>query len=172
MTVPRVLAVTGHRPDRIAVGGRSAYEVPVFETLVRFAGTHLEAHAPTRLITGMALGWDLACAEAAHALGLPYEAFVPCDGQDARWSPGWQRRYRLALARAARVHVVSPGPYARWKPLRRNEAMVEAGDALLALYDGRSDGGTAHCVGAAAVRAKPVHQVWAAWEAWITPDPG
>lgn len=72
---PRI-AFTGHRPDKL--GG---YSPEADRRLVAFARRLVVAlqarYAPERFISGMALGWDMAVAEACASKGLPFIAAVP-----------------------------------------------------------------------------------------------
>ena len=69
-----IVAATGHRPDKL--GG---YGEEVFEKLVQLAMGFLEAHHSkiTYGISGMALGWDMAYAEALCIKEIPWTAAVP-----------------------------------------------------------------------------------------------
>lgn len=157
-----VLAVTGHRPHKL--GGYDGY---LFAQLVNFATAILMESQPKKIITGMALGWDIALAEAALGLHIPYIAAVPFEGQEARWRVLDVLRYQRLMKAAAECVVVTPGAYARWKFQDRNEWMVNHSNEVLALWDG-SDGGTANCVGYAQKQGRLVMNVWLAWAQYQT----
>lgn len=168
-----ILAVTGHRPDKL--GG---YSSAAHEKLAEFAKTELLAiqrerqfSEPIRVLTGMALGWDQAIAYACIEMVIPFEACVPCDNQDAFWPHQSRDWYRYLLDNASKVTVVSPGRYAAWKMLRRNRYMVENCHELLALWDG-SDGGTAHCVREAQdwLPAITINNCWQRWQSFRLPS--
>jgi uncharacterized phage-like protein YoqJ len=153
------VAVTGHRPEKL--GG---YSESVHANLVRFAREIL-GRAPKEnvaIITGMALGWDIAIAQACDEDGIPFIAAVPCDDQEAIWEPESQNRYRRLLLRAQDVHVVSPGPFALWKMQARNKWMVDRCKAVIALWDG-SGGGTKNCVDYAQRKGVMLVNVWDEW---------
>jgi uncharacterized phage-like protein YoqJ len=114
---------------------------------------------PKKVITGMALGWDTALAEAAIKLHIPYIAAIPFVGQESRWQPAQQDHYFDLLAAAEDVVVVCEGDYAPWKMQRRNEWMVDHSDLVLALWD-RSPGGTANCIRYAEERGKTWLNFW------------
>lgn len=169
-----VVAGTGHRPD--VLGG---YTEQARTRLTDFARHCLNAYFKTvvgdgNVISGMALGWDQALAEAAVSLGIPVLAAVPCDGQDATWPQAARKRYRAFLEHSlVRVHVVCPGPYKGWKMQVRNEWMVDRCHYLLALYNGDPEGGTANCVKYAWKKnergGRPtarIRNVWDEWEKW------
>jgi len=152
------LAVTGHRPQK--TGG---YDEPNRLRLVAFAREQLAKLAPAQVISGMALGWDQAIAEAALDLDLPLLAAIPCDGQDSTWPFMSRRRYRELLGRpGVESHVVCPGSYKPYKMQVRNEWMVRQADLLLALFDGTA-GGTANCVAYAQTQGVKIVNVWNEW---------
>ena len=160
------MAVTGHRPDK--VGG---YGDDAFHRLFVVARNELARLNPEEVITGMALGWDQAVAEAAGRLGIPYVAAVPCVGQDRIWPKESQARYNALLTRAKEVKVVTDGPYAAWKMIARNKWMVDNCDEVLALWDGFRGpngeyvGGTGSCVEYATGKKKTIHNAWESWKA-------
>lgn len=152
-----IIAFTGHRPD--ALGGYSA-DNPVkvrVKAAIRTALTQLRsAHGDDlRGISGMALGVDQWAAEVCIELKVPFTAAIPHDNQDERWLWGARAAYRELLTRAMAAIVVSPGPYAGYKLLKRNVWMVDQCDALLAVLQGTT-GGTAKTVAYAESQGKPV----------------
>jgi hypothetical protein len=80
-----IIAGTGHRPGRLGGHGRDT-----FAHLTNFARGKLVVLAPSHVISGMALGWDLALAFAAHMQHIPFTAAVPFDGHGELWSDDWQ----------------------------------------------------------------------------------
>lgn len=96
--------------------------------------------------TGMALGFDQLVCEACLSLGIPYVAVVPCDEQDALWTPSQRERYKDLLAGAARVVEVNPGPYEAWKMHARNKWLVDHADVMMVHWDGLFQGGTGACM--------------------------
>lgn len=145
------LAATGHRPSKL--GG-----LDVTDRLRRLARDYLVTSRPDEVISGMALGWDMAWAEAALELGIPLIAAVPFRGQEVRWPDSAQRRYHSVLRRAE-VVIVSNGGYSPFKMQARNRWMVERCDKVVALWNG-SPGGTANCIAIANVLTKPVDNLW------------
>jgi len=154
----KVLAGTGHRPDKL--GG---YGARVSARLVDLARVVLVKHRPDEVISGMALGWDTALALAAIELGIPLTAAVPFEGQERKWRPEQQEQFRAILALATTVVIVSPGGYAVWKMQTRNEWMVDRATGVLALWNG-SGGGTGNCIEYARTRHVEIVNLWAAWE--------
>lgn len=166
-----IVAFTGHRPDKLGGYNPSPTQDRVRAKIRDFledVGRHTCDCGKSRwgrmsdlcycgemccgtvtytqyVISGMALGVDQWAAEICVELGIPFTAAVPCDGHGSNWPLESQANYCDLLAKAARVHVVSPGPYAAWKLQRRNEWMVDNCELLVAVWDG-SRGGTANCV--------------------------
>lgn len=151
-----IFAATGHRPCKL--GG---YGDDVFNRLTALARAHLSERQPSSTISGMALGWDQAFAQASVDLGIPFIAAVPFDGQERRWPKESWPRYRRLLDAATAVEIVSdiPGTRALQK---RNEWMVDRADGIVALWDG-SWGGTFNCIRYANRVKRPVENLWSKW---------
>ena len=150
-----VIAVTGHRPDRL--GG---YTLEARLRVRRTAEAALKQINPGRVITGMALGWDQAVAESCVLLGIPFVAAVPFYGQESRWPESGQRAYNRLLGFADEIVYVNDGEFAPWKMTARNHWMVDNSQALLTLYDGSREGGTAECVEYARSLKRPIKNLW------------
>ena len=146
---------TGHRPDKL---GGYGYAAQV--KLVRFAEQVLKDKKPKGAIIGMALGWDMAAAQACHNLGIPYVAAVPFVGQEAIWQPFQKEQYYSLLKTAKEIVIVSEGGYAPKKMLIRNEFIVMNIIELIALWNG-TNGGTALTIKLCSV---PVCNVWNQWK--------
>ena len=115
------MAVTGHRPPKL--GG---YDEKIMHNLFLFACDVLKDVPKLELvITGMALGWDQAVAEAAMQLDIPFLAAVPFEGQESRWLEESREHYDHLLRHAIEVKVVSPGGYSAFSMHVRNEWMVD-----------------------------------------------
>lgn len=154
------LSLTGHRPDKL--GG---YSEDVYGRLLRLALDWFEENSPQLVNTGMALGWDTAGAEAAYLLGIPFIAYVPFAGQEDSWRPASRKLYRNLLDKADDViYVCEPG-FAAWKMLKRNEAMMDNCDAVLAMWNGDKTGGTAHAVQYALSKKATIYNLWESFQA-------
>lgn len=150
-----IIAGTGHRPDKL--GG---YSVEVNQKLLKVALDNLEG--VTKVISGMALGWDTALAHAARMKGIPFIAAVPFFGQERMWPKVSQDSYHDMLKAAEDVVYVCDQGYAPWKMQIRNEWMVDHCDMVLALWDG-SAGGTGNCMKYVQQKEKPYKNVWNQW---------
>lgn len=149
-----IICGTGHRPDKL--GG---YTQEVHDRLVLVARDALKELKPSRVISGMALGWDQALMEAAQRLAYPTVAAIPFKGQEKAWPMDSQRKFHDLLEDAMDVVFVCEDSYAPWKMQKRNQWMVDQSHAVLALWNG-SEGGTANCVKYADLMHKPVVNVW------------
>lgn len=150
-----ILGVTGHRPDKLGGYGDDASLL-----LEATAVKALKFFQPESVITGMALGWDIAIAKACRELGIPYVAAVPFRGQESRWPPKSQEIYRTYLAKAASIVYVCEDGYAAWKMQVRNKYIVDNSDTLLSLWNGDVSGGTFNCLKYARVCDKPMYNAW------------
>lgn len=138
-----ILGITGHRPDKL--GG---YSESVFLQYVQRAKDELIFYNPTRVITGMALGWDQAVAQACIELDIPFDAYLPCSQQDKKWGAYSKQKYKALLAKAASIKVITPDPIPMSissAMFARNQAIVKDSDRLLALFNGEP-GGTKNTV--------------------------
>lgn len=151
----KVIAVTGHRPQRLC-----GYGAPAQRVLENIAYAHLKAIAPDRVITGMALGWDRAVAEMCMVLDIPFVAAIPFHGQESRWSERDQQVYNLHLSYADEIVYVNDGGFSPQKMLQRNIWMVDNSAALLAMFDGQPGSGTAHCVDYARSLRRPIKNLF------------
>jgi len=150
-----VFAVTGHRPKKAILRPEDRND------LQPFARMALVAREPAKVITGMALGWDMAVAAACLELHLPYVAAVPFEGQERKWSPEDRKRYHNLLRRAESVEVISEHRL-NVAYITRDEWMVDHCDRLLALWDG-SKSGTGTTVNYAIKKRVPYENLWLDW---------
>lgn len=150
-----IWCATGHRPDKL--GG---YSDEVLEKLVQLAGSQLDYLSPDKMIVGMAQGWDWAVAYACIRRAIPYVAAVPCKGQEKRWPPEAQARYRNLLVCAHEVVILAPffTPAAMYA---RNRWMVDHSESVLALWNGDETGGTYQCYKYALQKKRHIVNCWA-----------
>ena len=154
------LGVTGHRPEKLFPD--QPYSDANRKKLVKFATRVLKVLKPDKVITGMALGWDQAIAEACIDLSIPFVAAIPCHEYDKLWWPASQAHFRALMIRASETVFVTKGPYTTSCLQARNLWIVENSDQLLALFSG-APGGTANCINAWPKARDPVLNVWNSW---------
>lgn len=138
-----IVAVTGHRPDKL--GGEYDMKGPISKKIYQELDRLVTDLKPTLMISGMALGVDMLFANVAINRKIPFDAYAPFRGQEARWPEQSQKLYSKMLGYARAVVYVCNEGYEVWKMQKRNEAMVDSSDVLIAVWDG-SKGGTFNCV--------------------------
>ena len=153
-----IVSGTGHRPDKL--GGYSK-EVHNRLTTLACAGLGDIKGTVTKVVSGGALGWDQALAEAALRLDIPLVMALPFEGFECKW-PKESQEFLHSLMNPAEVVFVSEPGYAAWKMQVRNKWMVDNSDLVLALWNG-TDGGTANCVRYAEKVGKPITNLWERW---------
>ena len=148
-----IIGVTGHRD-----AGQKPGELEQFARL--FVARAIR-EGVSEIITGMALGWDLAVAEAADWAGVPFLAAIPFPTQAARWSDEDQRRYYAACELTSRTIIVSsvPGTAAY---LKRDRWIVDHCAELWALDSGRRSGSHTTVLYAEGIGRKVV-PLWSDW---------
>ena len=144
-------AVTGHR---VLSSDFSKEEL-------RAALRALAAAGVRTFLCGMALGFDLLCAEEVLLLReeLPVRlvACIPCADQAARYPKSARERYERILDRCDERAVLHEC-YCDGCMFERNRYMVDRADLLLAYFTGRR-GGTKYTVGYAERRGIPVYLI-------------
>ena len=149
------VAGTGHRPEKL--GG---YSKDIFNSLVLIAEKSLKSLKPTKVISGMALGWDQALAQASINLNIPLIAAIPFTNQDKVWIDSSKTYYKELLSKASEIVNVSNDNDYNIKYMQlRNEWMVDNCDVLLAMFDG-TNGGTANCINYAEQKKKTIINVY------------
>lgn len=161
-----IVAGSGHRSRTLGTD-----HPPKQLLLVEFAQKVLQRHNPTHVISGMALGWDQALARAAIREGIPFDAYVPFEGQERFWHSTDRAAYRDLLGVASRIEIVDPGKELHFRDalMRRNEVMVRDADAVLGLWDGRDWGGTFQCLRYAHSVGVRVHHLFQEWQDFSAP---
>lgn len=138
--IPIIVGVTGHIALR-------SFDLPALRASVLSELTRLRAdypHSELVLLTSLAAGGDLLCADAARELGIPILAALPTDPADYRRDFGEQDalRFDAHCAGAERLFVVSPIERVPELPERsfyfRQASIYVAthSHVLLALWDG------------------------------------
>lgn len=150
--------VTGHRPDKLGGWGSFSHD-----RLTQFAEHHIQELTVKNSVDcwfiGMALGWDMACAQACANLGIPYFATIPMIDQPKMWRSADTEKWTELCRKSRRTIIVSEPGYDSFKMMVRNRYMVNRSQMGLALWDG-SSGGTGNCVAYAKSCGKEVINVW------------
>jgi uncharacterized phage-like protein YoqJ len=145
----KIVAATGHRPQSIQASWSEYPELLKEMTAVAYAT--LKKLNPDKVITGMALGWDTAIAIAAVKLKIPFEAAVPFTEHANNWNKPSIKLKEHLLSKADLVTIVTesnnPTYFQICKMMEdRNKYMVDKSTILLALWDGKTKGGTTNCM--------------------------
>lgn len=140
--------MTCERSHTAAFTGHRTYRGEAAQALAALL-SDLHAEGYRRFLCGMALGFDMAAAEAVLALRAAHPevrlvCVVPFAGQDRRFPAVEQERYRRILE-AADETVVLRDDYRPDCYARRNDCLTDGASAVVAWYDG-SSGGTHYTV--------------------------
>lgn len=168
-TCTRRISVTGHRtlPDKPSAlrTVQAAMDAAAEQALWGVEGTD------SIVYTGMALGWDIAIARACDKLSIPFVAVIPCPNQAVPWARDQQMTYARFIQRAKFVHSVFPqtqhGVYYYNALKLRNTVLVAQATEILALHDGRSNGGTTDALTQAVKKGLPIFNAWRHYEKLI-----
>lgn len=95
-------------------------------------------------ISGMALGFDMICAEIVLEFKKNYPNIklvcaIPCKYQDKLWSEEYKKRYKRILKQADIVRYISE-EYTKTCMIERNEYMLNNSSLVIALYNGLAGG--------------------------------
>jgi len=138
------IAFTGHRPHKLGgYDNETNKRTDILDKIEKYISE--EKFKDITFISGMALGVDQWIAEFAIAHYINFKAYIPFKGQESVWQKQDQEHYYELLKYAESIKYVCEGGYAAWKLQKRNVAMVNDCDLLIAIWDG-SSGGTANCV--------------------------
>ncbi len=98
----------------------------------------------THFISGMAIGFDMFCAEIVLSLKNRYpfitlECALPCIGQEKLWSRYLQERYLKIINKADKTRCVY-NKYENGCMQERNKYMINNSSRIIALYNGQNGG--------------------------------
>ena len=143
------VSFTGYRPEKLPFFGEDDpmcvdLKERIFEKIKELADD-----GATEFCSGMALGVDTWSAEAVLRLKetrpeIKLIAVIPCPEQDSKWTMENKKRYRDILKKADRRLTIS-AKYSKDCMHKRNRALVEMCDVLVAVYDGK-EGGTKYTI--------------------------
>lgn len=141
---PVIVGVTGHR--------KLEHDEDRIRKIFREKLHQYEAEA---VVTGMALGFDMLCAEVALEEKIPYIAAVPFRGQTSNWPTKQKERWIGLIEGAYKTKVVSSGGFDVWKLFERNRWIVKRSTLVLSYWNGLPKGGTYQCLEEADRYKKP-----------------
>jgi hypothetical protein len=135
--------------------------------LVFLANQGLKEYEATHLLTSLSPGWELALAEAANELDIPYTVAIPYPGRDQEWKGELRIRYYGLLARAHEVYQVSDGCQENVM-LDCHYWMADRADLILALWNYDFFGDTFDVVDYGIKKGIAVTNLWHDWESLYT----
>lgn len=153
------VSFTGYRPEKLPFSGENDPMCVDLKNRLSNQIRKLAADGADEFFTGMARGVDMWAAEAVLALKADHphihlNALIPCPDQTKGWSARDTARYQAVLEACDRSQVISPR-YTNGCMQRRNRALVDSCDVLIAVYDGKS-GGTGYTVNYARIKDKKI----------------
>ena len=156
----RRFAGTGHRLEVLG-----AMDMDTQNKVTRYTRSVLPSYKPEKVISGMALGFDIALAEASLQENIYLILAIPFEGQESHWPDGKLKdKYQEILKSANEVHIISEGGYSYDKYLTRDRWMVDNSNHVIALWNGHPKGGTAYTVKYANKVKRNEYNVWPGWE--------
>jgi len=154
-----VLAGTGHRKigkneqtitaDGVIYNGIRSYLIDL-----------LIALSPREVISGMAIGYDLALADAACQARIPFVAAIPYRGHGEMFGKANRSKHDTLVGFASRVVHTSEDYRNAGVYVVRDRWMVDNSEFLFAFYDGRGVGGTKLTMDYAESKGKVVVNLW------------
>lgn len=138
------VSFTGYRPSKLPFFGEDDPLCTDLKNRIYEAVEKLADSGATEFYTGMALGVDMWGAEAVLKLresrpDIRLIAMIPCRDQDKKWSAADKLRYHDILSKCDKAVCMSEA-YTRDCMHKRNRALVDVCDVLIAVYDGQSGG--------------------------------
>lgn len=137
---------TGHRSQKLPWRFDEQNErcIKMKETL-RFEIEKAIKRGYKTFLCGMAIGFDIICAETLLDLKRQYKdveiiGALPCKTQDIKWAQKDKVRYRAVLAQLDGVRCIYDEYIGAECMLERNRFMVNNSSLMIALFDGVSGG--------------------------------
>lgn len=153
-----IVAGTGHRPKFLPCLYNENH--PWLLELKGKTKNTLELLKVENVITGCALGWDTWLAEVAMELGIKVHCYVPFRGQGGNWPASSKARLDKIIENCHVLLYLSKD-YTKDCFLKRDRAMVEDADLMLALWNPEiTSGGTYYTVQYAKKQGKKVFNLW------------
>ncbi len=136
--------LTGHRPKSLPWGyDESKQSCLDFKAETKKVFEGAIKYGLSTFLTGMAEGFDMIGAEILIELRktckIKIVAVVPCLGQESKWNPSQQERYKRILSQCDDVIVLSDHYYKDCMN-DRNKYMVDHSGVCIACWNGKPSG--------------------------------
>ena len=153
------VSFTGYRPEKMPFPNEEHPLCIALKTRLRETIEQCIKDGADCFFSGMARGTDMWSAEIVLELKKTYpniklSAIIPCRTQTNGWTAEEKQRYDNIIKECAAVMCVSES-YTKSCMMKRNRALVDCCDLLIAVYDGQS-GGTANTVSYAQSKSKKI----------------
>ena len=153
------VSFTGYRPEKMPFPNEEHPRCAALKTRLRELIEKCIKDGADCFFSGMARGTDMWCAEIVLELKKTYPniklcAIIPCRTQTSGWTDEEKRRYDSISQECDSVVCISES-YTKSCMMKRNRALVDCCDLLIAVYDGQP-GGTAHTVSYAQSKSKKI----------------
>ena len=137
---------TGHRPQSLPWGfNENDIRCKKMKKILKREIIKTINMGYTTFITGMALGFDIVCAEIVLELKKRYPLIrligaIPCKTQDKLWQYKDRQRYKNVLAKLDEVRCIYDDYVGSICIIERNQYMINNSSMIIALYNGTSGG--------------------------------
>ncbi len=153
------ISFTGYRPEKMPFPNEEHPLCIALKARLREVIEQSIKNGADNFFSGMARGTDMWCAEIVLELKKIYpninlNAIIPCRTQTKGWSSTEKQRYDRITKACSSVVFVSES-YTKSCMMKRNRALVDCCDLLIAVYDGQK-GGTANTISYAKSKSKEI----------------
>lgn len=147
----KTVAFTGNRTLTTADGRPDTNLENVLRTELSFCLEDCYQEGKNVFVTGMALGWDMLCAEEVLKLKAKYPdvlliAAIPFPGQELLYKEKDKQRYKRIYESADHREFITDGGYNTEAYHKRNDWMIANSSEIIAYDSGKPRSGTASTV--------------------------
>lgn len=142
----KIACFTGHRSQKLPWRFNEEDEkCKIMKKNLRFEIERAIVKGYTTFLCGMALGFDMICAETVLELKQCYPHIkiigaIPCRDQDSMWSDAYKERYRKLLTQLDGIRCKYDKYHGAECMLERNRFMVDNSSLMIALFNGLPGG--------------------------------
>jgi len=160
MKIDEICSLTGHRPQKLPWGfNEKDKRCKKFKKILEKVFIDIIKNGYSCILIGMALGFDMICAEIVIKLKKKYKelkliAVLPCKNQSDRWTEEDKIRYNKILEKVDSIYCL----YEKYNykcMQERNEFMVNNSNLLLGCFNGEK-GGTLNTINYAKRKNKEI----------------